>query len=148
LEKDMPMNSALLNLDRRGNVRLVPVDPQVKSAKTIQKSNSGVSEIARSAKSADPTCYNASRSMKTGLFEKRGRQMPKLPNELCADQARAQAEAGNYVNAMRWYNTAAARSVGHKRREAYEDCARRYAKMAGVAYDRCYFAEDYEAIAA
>lgn len=65
----MPMNSALLNLDRHENVRLVPVDPEVKSAKTIQKSNSGVSEFAGSAKSADPTCYNSSRSMKTGLFE-------------------------------------------------------------------------------
>jgi hypothetical protein len=65
----MPMNCALPQSNSRQNVRLVPVDPEVKSAKTIQKSNSGVSEIAGSAKSADPTCYNSSRSMKTGLFD-------------------------------------------------------------------------------
>lgn len=39
--------------------RLVPVDPQVKSAEASQKSNNDAAYFLGSAKSADPTCYSA-----------------------------------------------------------------------------------------
>ena len=69
-----------------------------------------------------------------------------LVNEQCRDQALIQFKLGNFVNAMRWYNTAAARTIGHKKSDAYEAKAMECAKIAGAAYDRCYFAEDWEAV--
>jgi hypothetical protein len=88
-----------------------------------------------------------SRSNLTGLFDNWRTKM-KLSNEQCRDQALIQFKLGNYINASRWYNTAAARTVGHKKADAYEAKARECAKLAGASYDRCYFAEDYEAITA
>src|SRR5690349_5614946 len=54
----MPMTSQQLTTASHKNVRVVPVEPQVKSAKTCKLFNAGVSGIAGSAKTADPPCYN------------------------------------------------------------------------------------------
>jgi hypothetical protein len=141
----MPMNGSHLETSSHQNVRLVPVTPEVKSSKTRELSLCGVREIGGIEKSADPTCYDGSRSMKTGLFDIVEMNM-KLTNEQCRDQALIQFELGNYCNAMRWYNTAAARTIGHKKRDDYEAKAEECAKLAGAAYDRCHHAEDYEAV--
>ena len=66
----MPMNNAHLETTSPQNVRLVPVEPHVKSAETRKLFNAGVSDWAGSAKSADPVCYNVSTvKLGTGLFE-------------------------------------------------------------------------------
>lgn len=72
--------------------------------------------------------------------------MAELVNEQCREQALIQVKLGNFINAMRWYNTAAARTIGHKKSEMYEAKAKECAQIAGAAYDRCYYAEDYEAV--
>lgn len=54
---------------RAENVRLVPVEPKVKSAKTCDLSNNHAGELAQIAKSADPTCYNSLTVDLTGLFD-------------------------------------------------------------------------------
>jgi hypothetical protein len=69
-----------------------------------------------------------------------------LVNEQCREQALKQIKLGNFIMAMRWYNTAAARTIGHKKTESYEADARQCAEQAGASYDRCYYAEDWEAI--
>jgi hypothetical protein len=84
---------------------------------------------------------------KCGLFENVEMTMDKLSNEGCREQAEMQVKLGNFINAMRWYNLAMARTIGHKKRDAYEAKAKWCAEMSGAAYDRCHFAEDYEAIA-
>lgn len=53
------MTSAQLETHSLKNVRLVPVEPKVKSAKTCKMSLRGVSANAETAKTADPSCYNA-----------------------------------------------------------------------------------------
>lgn len=70
----------------------------------------------------------------------------KLSNEECCDQAKIQLKLGCYVNAMRWYNLAAARTLGHKKADAYEAKAKWCAEMAGASYDCGSYAEDYEAV--
>jgi low affinity Fe/Cu permease len=82
-----------------------------------------------------------------GLFDNVENDMDKLTNEQCRDQALIQTKLGNFINAMRWYNLAAARTIGHKKVDAYEAKAKWCAEMAGAAYDRCYYADDYEAVA-
>jgi low affinity Fe/Cu permease len=72
--------------------------------------------------------------------------MAELVNEQCREQALIQTKLGNFIMAMRWYNTAAARTIGHKKSDAYEAKAKWCAEMAGASYDRCYFAEDWEAV--
>lgn len=52
------MPQALLQSTMTENVQVLPVDPEVKSPKTRELFNAGVSEIAGSAKSADPSCYD------------------------------------------------------------------------------------------
>lgn len=47
----------------------MPVEPEVKSAKTCKLFNAGVSEISQIEKSADPTCYNSLTVNETGLFD-------------------------------------------------------------------------------
>jgi len=69
------MAQALPQSTSHKNVRIVLDTPNVKSAKTCKLFNTGVSEIARNGKSTDPTCYNASRSMLTGLFDNVERDM-------------------------------------------------------------------------
>ena len=53
----MPMNSAQLKSTQRKNVRVVPVEPKVKSSKTCDLFKAGVSDFAKTEKIADPTCY-------------------------------------------------------------------------------------------
>ncbi len=65
----MPMNCAQVETTSRRDMRLVPVEPHVKSAETRELFNAGVSASARSGKSADPTCYNSPTVELTGLFE-------------------------------------------------------------------------------
>lgn len=81
-----------------------------------------------------------------GLFENVEMKMTKLVNEQCRDQAEIQIGLGCFINAMRWYNTASARTLGHKKSDAYEALARECAKKAGASYDPGSYAEDYEAV--
>lgn len=69
-----------------------------------------------------------------------------LVNEQCRDQALANIKLGNFIMAMRWYNTARARTIGHKKSDTYEALAAQCAKNAGALFDRNSFAEDWEAI--
>lgn len=52
------MNCAHLKTTLHQNVRLVPVEPDVKSSETRKLSNAGVSGNSKTGKSADPTCYS------------------------------------------------------------------------------------------
>jgi len=54
----MPMVQALPNPNARKNIRLVPIPPEVKSAKTRDLFNAGVRGISGIEKSADPSCYD------------------------------------------------------------------------------------------
>ena len=60
----MPMNSAHLETTSPQNARVVPVEPNVKSAGTRELFNAGMSAAAQIGKSADPSCYDSSRSKK------------------------------------------------------------------------------------
>lgn len=52
------------------NVRVVRAEPNVKSSKVRKLFNAGVSALEQIGKSADPTCYDGSRSnFWTGLFD-------------------------------------------------------------------------------
>lgn len=57
-----------------------------------------------------------------------------LTNEGCREQALANAKIGNYRRAMRWYNSAAARTIGHKKSESYEQLSRGAAEMGGFKW--------------
>lgn len=70
----------------------------------------------------------------------------KLVNEQCRDQALKYAVIGNHVMAMRWYNSAAARTIGHKKSADYVALAKEQAKLAGAFFDSMMFAEDWEAM--
>jgi len=70
----------------------------------------------------------------------------KLVNEQCRDQAEHWKRLGNFHMAMRWYNTAAARTIGHKKTDAYEALAKNCAKQMGASYDPGNYAEDWEAV--
>jgi hypothetical protein len=69
-----------------------------------------------------------------------------LVNEQCREQAQKAREAGNHKLSMRWYNTAAARTFGHKKSDDYERLAMMAAKDASIEYDRLDFATDSEAV--
>lgn len=69
-----------------------------------------------------------------------------LVNEQCREQALANEKLGNFHMAMRWYNTARARTIGHKKSDAYEARARWCAEQIGANFDRGNYAEDWEAI--
>jgi len=69
----------------------------------------------------------------------------RLVNEQCRDQAKHWEKLGNFHMAMRWYNTARARTIGHKKSDTYEAEAERCAKQIGAVFDRNNFAEDWEA---
>jgi hypothetical protein len=69
-----------------------------------------------------------------------------LVNEQCRAQAEIQIKLGCYINAMRWYNTAAARTIGHKKSADYHALAADCAKRGGASYDPSSYAEDYEAV--
>jgi hypothetical protein len=53
----MPMNRTLPEATSHQNVRLVPVEPEVKSSKTRELFNAGVSGKSETRKLADPSCY-------------------------------------------------------------------------------------------
>src|SRR6202045_4885926 len=64
------MASALPRSTLSDRVRLVPVDPKVKSAKTCKMSLRGMRGFIRSPKNADPSCYNSvTVKGRTGLFD-------------------------------------------------------------------------------
>ena len=69
----------------------------------------------------------------------------KMSNEGCKTQAQKSLARGAYLDAMRWFNTAAARTIGHKKRERYEACAYRAAIWGDIRYSRMDFARDDEA---
>lgn len=72
--------------------------------------------------------------------------MHELSNESCRDQADANIKLGNFHMAMRWFNTAAARTIGHKKTDMYEGKAKWCAEQIGASYDPGNFAEDWEAM--
>lgn len=82
-----------------------------------------------------------------GLFDIVETDMTKLVNEQCRDQAMHWLKLGNFIMAMRWYNTARVRTIGHKKSDVYEAAAAECAKQAGALFDRNLFAEDWEAVA-
>lgn len=53
------MNCGQLETTTHENVRVVPVEPDVKSAETRKLFNAGVSGNAKDGKSVDPICYIA-----------------------------------------------------------------------------------------
>ncbi len=71
--------------------------------------------------------------------------MHKLTNEQCREQALHAIEVGDYVQAMRWYNTAAAITIGHKKSEDYEALSRKAAIDGDILWDWGDFAKDDEA---
>lgn len=72
----------------------------------------------------------------------------KLSNEGCRTQALAARDAGNYRLAMRWFNTAKARTIGHNKRSRYEEAAERMAELGGFEYDGMDYADDSEVVKA
>lgn len=58
----------------------------------------------------------------------------KLTNEQCRDRAQACLDRGNPGDAMRWYNTAAARTIGHGKTEQYQVLAQRCAYAGAIQY--------------
>ena len=69
--------------------------------------------------------------------------MMKMTNEGCRQQAILAAKKGNHKLAMRWYNTAYARTIGHKKSDRYEGLAIEQAKLAGIPHAMD-FAKDSE----
>lgn len=78
----MPMTSQQLKATTLKNVRVVPVEPQVKSAETCELPLRGMSAEAGSAKTADPSCYSspvgAGETARHGLFENRRWKMERV----------------------------------------------------------------------
>ena len=68
----------------------------------------------------------------------------KMSNEGCKTQAQKSLARGDYLDAMRWFNTAAARTIGHKKRDGYEGCAYRAASKGNIEYARMDFAREDE----
>lgn len=71
--------------------------------------------------------------------------MPELNNEACGDLAKAALARGDHKTAMRWFNTAAARTIGHSKTEMWEREAMRAAEAGGFPYVRNDYAKDSEA---
>lgn len=61
-------------------------------------------------------------------------QPVKLVNEQCNELAVQALALGNYGDAMRWFNTAAARTIGHTKRGVYEAKAENAANLGTIEY--------------
>lgn len=61
--------------------------------------------------------------------------MTELSNEGCREQAVKAKQAGNFRLAMRWYNSARARTIGHTKSAMYDDLAAECAKAGGFEFD-------------
>ena len=74
--------------------------------------------------------------------------MNELTNEGCRDQAEKASAAGNHRLAYRWYNTAAARTIGHKKSDRYHELATIELNKAGLKASDVpdHYANDEEAI--
>jgi len=68
----------------------------------------------------------------------RGQVKPRMTNEGCRTQANKCKDAGDFLNAMRWFNAAKARTIGHKKADRYEQAARWCAKEGGFEYKHEY----------
>ena len=68
--------------------------------------------------------------------------MNKKPPEACVDAAQAALAVGDPVLAMRWYNTARARTLGHRRRDRYEARADNIAAAHMIPRDYGYATEE------
>jgi len=67
----------------------------------------------------------------------------RLSNEGCHDQSKLAEKEGRYVEAIKWLNTAYARTIGHSKSERYERMGDRIARQYGV--ERVHsFAKDTE----
>lgn len=76
------------------------------------------------------------------------RNKHQLTNEGCRNQAERALRDGNYLLAVRWYNTAAARTMGHKKTARYEAIAqgiRDEHNITAIPPDE-FYADDSEAI--
>jgi len=71
--------------------------------------------------------------------------MKKLNNEACREQAIACLSRGDFRNAVRWYNSACARTLGHGKADRYESLAKQCAKLGDIDYPSAGYAEDAEA---
>ncbi len=70
-----------------------------------------------------------------------------LVNEQCRDQAEKASAAGDHILAYRWYNSAAAKTIGHNKSDRYHELAAIELAKAGVeAKDvKEHYAKDEEA---
>jgi hypothetical protein len=71
-----------------------------------------------------------------------------LVNEQCRDQAEKASATGNHLLAYRWYNTAAGRTIGHKKSDRYHELAANELAKSGIDPKtiKNMYAEDSEAV--
>jgi len=62
-------------------------------------------------------------------------------NEECRTEAENCKTAGDYFEAMRWFNSASAATLGHGKTESYQRLAKECAEIGGFKYDRWNFAD-------
>ena len=58
-----------------------------------------------------------------------------MVNEQCRRQANKCEDAGDFINAMRWFNSAGARTIGHGKAARYEQASKCCAKKGGFEYN-------------
>ena len=79
------------------------------------------------------------------LNTQRGQVEPRLFNEQCNTQAERCKSEGNFFDAMRWFNSARAKTIGHKKADRYELAGQWCADQGGFKFERSNYAEDHEA---
>lgn len=57
-----------------------------------------------------------------------------LVNEQCREQASRALNVKDFAGAMRWYNSAAARTIGHSKTDHYRSLAKLAARDGGLTY--------------
>lgn len=67
-----------------------------------------------------------------------------MVNEQCRTQANKCKDAGDFQNAMRWFNSAAARTIGHGKSARYEQASRCCAKEGGFKHTHDYATPEME----
>ncbi len=69
--------------------------------------------------------------------------MNRLSNESCNPEAERCKSEGKFFEAMRWFNSARARTSGHKKADRYERAAEWCATKGGFEFERCNYADEY-----
>jgi len=124
----MPMNNAQLKTDLHKNVQVVPVEPNVKSAKTFKLFNAGVSAKSKTGKTTDPTCYawsfNGERSCKHSKSKSFSRTRPRA-SVAVGDGSQSALGASGFAFAITWAARRGSPSINtpsssHARHELWE----------------------------